>query len=361
MHCFLLPKWVIRRIDKARRAFLWGSSTRPVNGISLCNWQQVCLTKEWGGMGVPDLYIRNVSLILRWWWKAYGHEGSLWTSSIIRIRWQGAYHEGPRIWAKTGSFFWSQLLGVKHWFNWSSAWVIGDGTCISFWFDNWNGETLAQQGTRLPQAAMSLREAADRFNLELEIDFSEAGDAIQWRWSSSRSYSAKSVYTVMMAAGKISWQFQQTWSYNIPPTVRIFCHLLLKSKILTRDVMLRRHFHCDSLCVMCDANNLETAVHLIFTCCYARRIWHKVSSLTGINLVQVRDSVQETWRASENLTRSSRASRKWPVLFSCVCWFIWKQRNLCIFENKRSEVDLVASWIVHEATLWEKHCGRGGI
>lgn len=37
MTCFLLPKWVIDRIDKARRSFLWAKTNGHSRAISLCN------------------------------------------------------------------------------------------------------------------------------------------------------------------------------------------------------------------------------------------------------------------------------------------------------------------------------------
>lgn len=51
MQCFLLPKWVIDRIDRARCSFLWGNSTRGDNGISLCNWEIATLPTQWEGGG----------------------------------------------------------------------------------------------------------------------------------------------------------------------------------------------------------------------------------------------------------------------------------------------------------------------
>lgn len=46
MICFRLPKWVICRIDRARRRCLWGTYGKQGNGISLCNWSMATLPKE---------------------------------------------------------------------------------------------------------------------------------------------------------------------------------------------------------------------------------------------------------------------------------------------------------------------------
>ena len=66
MGSFVLPKWVIKRIDRIRRSFLWGQSEGR-RGISLINWEAVCAPKQYGGMGGADLEKRNWALLLRWW------------------------------------------------------------------------------------------------------------------------------------------------------------------------------------------------------------------------------------------------------------------------------------------------------
>lgn len=66
MSSFILPKWVLKRIDQIRRAFLWGQSGGR-KAMSLINWQAVCTPKQFGGLGAADLEKRNWALILRWW------------------------------------------------------------------------------------------------------------------------------------------------------------------------------------------------------------------------------------------------------------------------------------------------------
>lgn len=63
MGSFLLPKWVIKRIDMIRRSFLWGQSDGK-KGISWINWKAVCTPRRYGGMGGADLEKRNWSLLL---------------------------------------------------------------------------------------------------------------------------------------------------------------------------------------------------------------------------------------------------------------------------------------------------------
>ena len=62
---------------------MWGKNEENKTGISLLNWGMVCLPKEWGGMGVSNLRFRNISLLLRWWWKLYTNVTCLWSDKIV--------------------------------------------------------------------------------------------------------------------------------------------------------------------------------------------------------------------------------------------------------------------------------------
>lgn len=267
MHCFLLPKWVIARIDRARRHFLWGKKTTQVRGISLCNWQKVCLSVEWGGMGVPDLALRNISLLLRWWWKGYNNRDSMWGSLLIKIRWQGDFTHGPALWARTGSFFWSQLHGIKHIFTSCTSWTIGDGRKISYWFDDWGIGILAAAGTRQVGGALSIRQASalQGFMRDCNITFTNDQDELRWNLTTDGVYSAKSAYAILANGGKLTWHFEYAWHYHIPPPVRVFIFLLLQHKILTRDVLLYRGFNCSLPCVMCSHQPIEQLTTCFFS------------------------------------------------------------------------------------------------
>ena len=67
-----------------------------------------------------------------------------------------------------------------------------------------------------------------------------------------------------------------------------------------------------------------------------------------------RDTIKATWLASMPVDSSER--KRWTILFSCTCWNLWKQRNMKIFQDKCRPANVVAEWIVHEVTLWEKYC-----
>lgn len=344
MTCFRLPKWVINRIDRARRSCLWGKHNASGNGISLCNWNMAIIPRKWGGLGLPDLNVRNITLLLRWWWKPYSDPGSMWASCVSKLRTIIVQQPGILIWAKKGSFFWNQLHGIKGVFDCSNVWIIGNGAIISYWFDNWGQGVLANQDFQIQFRKCSLRLAAGVLSLPVhDITLNQEVDSLAWRWSATGKYSAGSIYKIMSGAGKIKWRFQRIWKFKIPPTVKLFLFFLLRGKVLTREVMRRRNFQCEEICEMCSCNQIESAMHLFFQCQYAKELWRRL----GMPSNGIDQSVEDAWLG---------VSTTDPILSACAIWEIWKSRNAAIFEEKRVPLDVTVQWIIHEATLWKKFC-----
>lgn len=59
MTCLKLSKWVINKMDKIRRTFLWHGVSAEPKKMSLVNWSTICSPKEHGGLGVMDLEMFN--------------------------------------------------------------------------------------------------------------------------------------------------------------------------------------------------------------------------------------------------------------------------------------------------------------
>ncbi|XP_049391429.1 uncharacterized protein LOC125855766 [Solanum stenotomum] len=59
---FLLPVSIGKKINKARRVFLW-QGNKEKKGYNLVKWDKVALSKEQGGLGIKKLRAHNESLL----------------------------------------------------------------------------------------------------------------------------------------------------------------------------------------------------------------------------------------------------------------------------------------------------------
>jgi hypothetical protein len=87
---FLLPKTVIKQIDKFRKHCLWRGSDMDNKKPSKAAWPLVCIPKENGGLGALNLNTQNVSLLLKHLHKFYNNLDVPW----VQLIWNSYYQNG---------------------------------------------------------------------------------------------------------------------------------------------------------------------------------------------------------------------------------------------------------------------------
>lgn len=83
-HLMAFPeqKWLIRKIDRIRRSFLWRGETpdKVYGGHCLVNWKSSARPKAKGGLGILELERFARALRLRWLWFKWKHKNECGTS-----------------------------------------------------------------------------------------------------------------------------------------------------------------------------------------------------------------------------------------------------------------------------------------
>ena len=142
MCAYLLPKTVIRQIDKFRTHCLWRGSDPHSKTPQKAAWKLVCNSKENGGLGVHDLYIQNESLLLKHLHKFFNKCDIPW----VQLMWNTHYiGDSIPINDRKGSFWWKDIFKLMGKYKDMASVIIGDGSTCLFWSDLWHGPPLNVQ------------------------------------------------------------------------------------------------------------------------------------------------------------------------------------------------------------------------
>ncbi|KAJ1701012.1 hypothetical protein LUZ63_000791 [Rhynchospora breviuscula] len=372
MSVFKFPMWVIRDIDRIRRNFIWGKGITGTSGIPLLSWDRVCLPKAYGGLGLINLRLQNISLLLRWWWRIYDAPDSQWACIVKLLYGKRDVNVPPIGWNQRGSFFWQDLQALRLYFQLSTYTEIQSGRQNLFWFDQWGDKRLYHFGSEpshLPKKFISLvnampilahllpapltRDQTELLHTASNMLFTPNKDSLKWRWTSNGKYSAASVYRALITAGKLKFPLKRIWSIKVTPSVKCFLLLLVHNRILTQEQLLRRNISVVEKCVMCDQNIRETASHLFLSCALSNALWIKLSHTIGTSLVYQTSNCSQALIHMLSLTTDSKFKE---AIIATTFWGLWLERNNRVFRQESRPMSVIHDWIIGEATFFMKYC-----
>ncbi|VFQ75989.1 unnamed protein product [Cuscuta campestris] len=148
---FLLPDNVMKKIMALYRNFLW-SSTPDYKKCPLVSWDEVCLPKQEGGLGLKNLLKWNQACLMKLLWDIANKKDTLWVKWI-----HNKYLKGSSVWDYTTKpddcYYWKKLVQTRCLFmgmNMTSCytvkegynWLVGSNPKVE-WFDMvWNKWTI---------------------------------------------------------------------------------------------------------------------------------------------------------------------------------------------------------------------------
>jgi hypothetical protein len=136
---FKFPKWALKLINTQLSHCLW-SDEEGNRKIHLANWPSICMKKEFGGLGIPNLKDLNLCLLGSWVKRYIKAEGSIWKKIV-----DAKYHtRQPNIlWCQDThpSIFWKGVMWATQAVRCGYKWHVGNGKSIKFWEDVWFGNS----------------------------------------------------------------------------------------------------------------------------------------------------------------------------------------------------------------------------
>ncbi|XP_031127504.1 uncharacterized protein LOC116029594 [Ipomoea triloba] len=136
MSVFHIPNNIVRDIECAINAFWWGAEYGSRKGIRWKAWSNMCVPKDWGGIGFSRFDLFNNALLCKQAWRLIQHPSSL----VARVC-QAKYYPGSSFLearaSNNPSFIRNSLLTAKEVIRSNSRWRIGNGNRVKIWKDKW--------------------------------------------------------------------------------------------------------------------------------------------------------------------------------------------------------------------------------
>jgi hypothetical protein len=192
--------------------------------------------------------------------------------------------------------------------------------------------------------------------LALELDFftaalkssglslTNASDTLTWVGGDGSGHvTAKNVYAALppdrVTVSQPSW-LPRIWSWQLPLKLKLFLWLGASNKLLTWENLQKKGRHGPGLCVLC-REATEDIHHLLLHCRFTQTVWQHILQQLSLSFHWTGASFPEcfaTW------TFDLAAP---PSLAVFVCWHIWKERNMSLFENTLPSFGLFVTGVFH--------------
>ncbi|KAL0304621.1 UNVERIFIED_CONTAM: hypothetical protein Sangu_3073900 [Sesamum angustifolium] len=331
---FLLPKGLIKEIDRRLRTFLWNGTT--ASRYPKVAWEFMCRPLEESGQGIRDVLALNRALMSRHLWSVISHDRTfIWVDWITHYR-----------------------LRDK------SVWTVGYGGSFSLWHDQWHclGPLILAfpRGPQLTQTAphdflnVVIDNGSWRWPLITNIACLEitrllppihhGNDSITWT-THGRAFTTKTAYDLFRPSGpKVGWYSLLLGPFKIPRNSFILWLAILE-RLSTLDKPWLSHI--DGACILCDSGSSETHNHLFFACSYAR---HCIST--------IRTHIRFAWPYMEWQRGVTWATARWRgnhivnaayrSLLASLVYHIWQERNRRRFQAINRPPSIVASIVIEE-------------
>jgi hypothetical protein len=397
---FKAPKCIIQNMVRIQRNFLWGGSI-DIKKICWINWDQICLPKIKGGLGIKNLELFNLALLSKWKWRLISENDALW-SDLLRFRYGHlpslVLGNDPIILGSKDSIWWKDIngrsRGLEDWFRPNVACNIGNGNEIAFWQCKWFGnqpfkdlypnlyEKEVVQNVkvveRFPSEGMNgmwawhwnsllTNEELQQVNslMELFVGLSlHHNHPDSWKWipGATGVFSVKSCYDFLLDNNQVVVfdpamldLFKNLWRNDSPSKVLIFGWRLLLDRLPTKSALHRRGILFNSqdlLCVLC-LQHVEDCVHLFCHCPFIKRVWELVSIWIGKNVdAENCPHVRNLFILCGSLFRYPKGGRTNHLFWLTTTWCVWKLRNLVVFNGAIPSVSSLMDDIKTYSWLW---------
>ncbi|KAL1194824.1 putative ribonuclease H protein [Cardamine amara subsp. amara] len=364
---FRLPKSCIKEIDRMCSSFLWSGPDMNLNKAKI-TWEEVCKTKQEGGLGLRSLREANDVSCLKLIWRIVSHGPSLWVKWIKTYLIKHDSFWSLRETTSLGSWMWKKLLKYRQIAKPLCRVAVGNGDLTSFWFDNWSGlgclmdlvgprgiidmgiarhETVAGVSNRRRRRHRfeTYNTIEDALSLIMQGRGEDSVDIVQWKGKGDKFksiFSTKDTWNqIRTISNKVEWH-KAVWFTHATPKYSFCSWLAIHNRLSTGDRMLNWNVGSSGMCVLC-SNGLETRDHLFFSYTFSAEVWADLAK----NVLNARYTTDwpliVTYVSDSTLDRTQGFIARY--VFQASIHTVWRERNARRHGERPNSASFLIRWI----------------
>lgn len=333
---------MLGNIERIFANFLWNFKLEGKH--HWVSWIHICKPLAEGGLGIRPLTQVMGSLHAKLAWN-FLQGKSLW-AKFMQNKYKARWHHN--FLGNNHSHCWKAIFPLLRCLQDNTSLVLGNGLG-SFWHSMWHpdfpGYDIHNPPTRLDiciKDAMADTHYIDYvtgyLNMEIHNIISSISlepamlDTLVWKGSTTGSFNSGVFWQATRTKFPLVQWHKHTWNTWLPPKISVFMWKLLHNAIPVDENIRRLNMPVVSKCSCCVNPQSESISHLFVSGDLAQKVWSYFSARCNMqcDFHSLQNLLASWW--SHNSFRSQVSFTK-SVLVSCICWEIWKQRNLAFFEG----------------------------
>lgn len=339
-------------------------------------WNKLSFSKESGGLGFREIATFNDSLLAKIGWKLLQQPDCLLSQVLL-----GKYCHSSSFMESTiprnASHGWRGIMESREVLRKGLGWMVGDGESISIWNSPWMSAMVPLQPMGPPTEEAQFLKVKDlllpdstSWNLEIirklvpqyEDDIrklilgkSPRPDKLRWLPVKTGKYTTKSGYSLSKRAAEelqpdaFNWN-SAVWKITTSPKLKMFLWKVARNALPLGTALATRGLDAAVVCKRCGAE--ESAMHLFYHCPFAKRVW-ELAPVTKKPSCSDCAPVKELLSKAGGMITLPPVGLVFPPLFPWLLWFLWKARNLLIFEEKVWTEEDTLRKAITEARNWQ--------
>lgn len=181
-----------------------------------------------------------------------------------------------------------------------------------------------------------------------------------WRWKLDpvHGYTVREAYRFITHPGNNDDRsiVDDVWHKQIPLKVSLLVWRLFRSRLPTKDNLLRRNIISseDVMCAVAGCATTESSQHLFLQCDTSRQLWYNVLKWLGISLAMPLNLRHHCMQFSKLAGWPRSSYLFFTTIWFATIWILWKERNHRIFQNTVSTSDVLIEKVKLTTFLWLK-------